>query len=144
MLHLVGLEQARLGNGDKGREHCTQAVELYGDLGDMGGMADAWHSLGTVHQQLGEHVEAIASFQQSLMLSAELGDLWGQAYCLIAVGDTHDRDGDVPGARETWQQALEMLGDLQHPDADRIRARLHETADLPDGTEQLDPPALTR
>jgi DNA-binding SARP family transcriptional activator len=133
MLHLVGLEQARLGNGEQGREHCTQAVELYGDLGDMGGMADAWHSLGTVHQQLGEHVEAIASFQQSLMLSAELGDLWGQAYCLIAVGDTHDRDGDVAGARETWQQALEMLGDLQHPDADRIRTRLHETADLPDG-----------
>ncbi len=135
MLHLVGLEQARLGNGAEGREHCTQAVELYGDLGDMGGMADAWHSLGTVHQQLGEHVEAIASFQQSLMLSAELGDLWGQAYCLIAVGDTHDRAGDVPGARETWQQALEMLGDLQHPDADRIRTRLHDTADLPDGPD---------
>jgi DNA-binding SARP family transcriptional activator len=151
MLHLVGLEQARLGNGEQGRDHCTQAVELYGDLGDRGGMADAWHSLGTVHQQLGEHVEAIASFQQSLMLSAELGDLWGQAYCLIAVGDTHDRDGDQAGARETWQQALEMLGDLQHPDADRIRARLHETADLPDGmdlldgeTARLEPPALAR
>jgi DNA-binding SARP family transcriptional activator len=151
MLHLVGLEQARLGNGEQGRDHCTQAVELYGDLGDMGGMADAWHSLGTVHQQLGEHVEAIASFQQSLMLSAELGDLWGQAYCLIAVGDTHDNDGDLAGARETWQQALEMLGDLQHPDADRIRARLHDTADLPDGTDLLDgesarlePPALAR
>jgi len=151
MLHLVGLEQARLGNGEQGRDHCTQAVELYGDLGDMGGMADAWHSLGTVHQQLGEHVDAIASFQQSLMLSAELGDLWGQAYCLIAVGDTHDSAGDLAGARETWQQALEMLGDLQHPDADRIRARLHETADLPDGPDLLDgeparlePSALTR
>jgi DNA-binding SARP family transcriptional activator len=151
MLHLVGLEQARLGNGEQGRDHCTQAVELYSDLGDMGGMADAWHSLGTVHQQLGEHVDAIASFQQSLMLSAELGDLWGQAYCLIAVGDTHDSEGDLAGARETWQQALEMLGDLQHPDADRIRARLHETADLPDDPDLLDgeparlePPALTR
>src|SRR6202044_1748820 len=130
MLHLVGLEQVRLGNGPEGREHCTQAVELYGDLGDMGGMADAWHSLGTVHQQLGEHVEAIASFQQSLMLSAELGDLWGQAYCLIAVGDTYDSAGDVTDARETWQQALEMLGDLQNPDADRVRARRHETAEL--------------
>jgi DNA-binding SARP family transcriptional activator len=138
MLHLVGLEQARLGNGEQGRDQCTQAVELYGDLGDMGGMADAWHSLGTVHRQLGEHVDAIASFQQSLMLSAELGDLWGQAYCLIAVGDTHDTAGDLAGARETWQQALEMLGDLQHPDADRIRARLHETADLPDGPDLLD------
>jgi DNA-binding SARP family transcriptional activator len=151
MLHLVGLEQARLGDAEQGRDRCTEAVELYGDLGDLGGMADAWHSLGTVHQQLGEHVDAIASFQQSLMLSAELGDLWGQAYCLIAVGDTHDNAGDLAGARETWQQALEMLGDLQHPDADRIRARLHETADLPDGPDlpdgepaRLEPSALAR
>jgi DNA-binding SARP family transcriptional activator len=144
MLHLVGLELARLGEAEQGREHCTSAVELYGDLGDMGGMADAWHSLGTVHQQLGEPVEAIASFQQSLMLSAELGDLWGQAYCLIAVGDTYDSAGDLADARETWQQALEMLGDLQHPDADRIRARLHETADLQDGVVQLTPSVLAR
>jgi DNA-binding SARP family transcriptional activator len=144
MLHLVGLELARLGAAEQGREHCTSAVELYGDLGDMGGMADAWHSLGTVHQQLGEPVEAIASFQQSLMLSAELGDLWGQAYCLIAVGDTYDGAGDLADARETWQQALEMLGDLQHPDADRIRARLHETAELQDGVVQLEPSVLAR
>ncbi len=143
MLHLVGLQLARTGSAEQGRDHCTQAVELYGELGDLGGMADAWHSLGTVHQQLGEYVEGIACFQQALMLSAELGDLWGQAYCLIHVGDTHDLAGDVLGARETWQQALEMLGDLQHPDADRIRTRLHETADLPDGADELDISALT-
>jgi DNA-binding SARP family transcriptional activator len=133
MLHLVGLELARLGRVEQGRDHCTQAVELYGELGDPGGLADAWHSLGTVHQQLGENDEAIACFQQALMLSAELSDLWGQAYCLIHVGDTHDAAGDLHAARETWQQALEMLGDLQHPDADRIRGRLHETAELADG-----------
>jgi DNA-binding SARP family transcriptional activator len=144
MLHLVGLELARLGSAERGRDHCTQAVELYGELGDPGGLADAWHSLGTVHQQLGEYVEAIACFQQALMLSAELGDLWGQAYCLIHVGDTHDAAGDLQAARETWQQALEMLGDLQHPDADRIRARLHETADLADGPAELTDSALTR
>ncbi len=142
MLHLVGLELARLGSGEQGRDHCTQAVELYGELGDNGGLADAWHSLGTVHQRLGEYVEAIACFQQALMLSAELGDLWGQAYCLINVGDTHDEAGDVVAARETWQQALEMLGDLQHPDADRIRARLHDTADSTDGLDARDSSAL--
>jgi DNA-binding SARP family transcriptional activator len=142
MLHLVGLELARLGSGEQGRDHCTQAVELYGELGDNGGLADAWHSLGTVHQRLGEYVEAIACFQQALMLSAELGDLWGQAYCLINVGDTHDEAGDVTAARETWQQALEMLGDLQHPDADRIRARLHDTADINGSVDERDSSAL--
>ena len=142
MLHLVGLELARLGSGEQGRDHCTQAVELYGELGDHGGLADAWHSLGAVHQRLGEFVEAIACFQQALMLSAELGDLWGQAYCLINVGDTHDEAGDVSAARETWQQALEMLGDLQHPDADRIRARLHDTADVVGRLDERDSSAL--
>ncbi len=144
MLHLVGLELARLGSAEQGREHCSQAVELYGELGDLGGLADAWHSLGTVHRQLSEHVEAIACYQQSLMLSAELGDLWAQAYCLIHVGDTHEAAGDLAGARETWQQALEMLGDLQHPDADRIRTRLHETGDIPDGDPAVDRPVLAR
>jgi DNA-binding SARP family transcriptional activator len=144
MLHLVGLELARLGSGEQGRDHCTEAVELYGELGDNGGLADAWHSLGTVHQKMGEYVEAIACFQQALMLTAELGDLWGQAYCLINVGDTHDEAGDVVAARETWQQALEMLGDLQHPDADRVRARLHDTADLTDSPDERDSSALVR
>jgi hypothetical protein len=72
------------------------------------------------------------------MHSAELGDLWGQAYCLINVGDAHDEAGDLRAARETWQQALEMLGDLQHPDADRVRARLHDTADLADSMDERD------
>jgi DNA-binding SARP family transcriptional activator len=142
MLHLVGLELARLGSGEQGRDHCTQAVELYSELGDSGGLADAWHSLGTVHQRLGEYVEAIACFQQALMLSAELGDLWGQAYCLINVGDSHDGAGELAAARETWQQALEMLGDLQHPDADRIRARLHDTADIADSIDEAGSTAL--
>jgi DNA-binding SARP family transcriptional activator/tetratricopeptide (TPR) repeat protein len=128
MLHLVGLELGQLGNPELGREHCMQAVELYGELDDPGGLADAWHSLGTLHKQLGEHPDAIACFQQSLMLSATLGDRWGQAYCLIYVGDTHDAAGDLLAAREAWQHAIDMLGDLRHPDTDRIRARLRETA----------------
>ncbi len=128
MLHLVGLELGQLGSTELGREHCMQAVELYGELDDPGGLADAWHSLGTLHKKLGEYADAIACFQQSLMLSAKLGDRWGLAYCLIYVGDTHDAAGDLVAAREAWQQAIGMLGDLQHPDTDRIRARLRETA----------------
>ena len=131
MLHLVGLELGQLGSAELGRQHCMQAVELYGELDDLGGLADAWHSLGTLHKQLGEHADAIACFQQSLMLSARLGDRWGQAYCLIYAGDAHDEAGDLQAARETWQQAIDILGDLQHPDADRIRARLRETARRP-------------
>lgn len=45
-------------------------------------------------------------------------------------------------ARETWQQALEMLGDLQHPDADRVRARLHDTAAMNVGPVQRGSSAL--
>ncbi len=131
MLHLVGLELGQLGSAGLGREHCMQAVELYGELDDLGGLADAWHSLGTLHKQLDEYADAIACFQQSLMLSARLGDRWGQAYCLIYAGDAHDEAGDLQAARETWQQAVDMLGDLQHPDADRIRARLRDTAGVP-------------
>ncbi len=141
VLHLVGLELAQTGETGAGQEHCTEAVELYGELGDLGGLADAWRSLGTLHRQAAEHDEAVACFQQSLMLSAELGDRLGQASSLICAGDTHDDAGEFPAARETWQQAIELLGSAQHPDSDRVKARLAETAETAETAEMAEPAA---
>jgi DNA-binding SARP family transcriptional activator len=137
VLHLVGLELARTGKAGAGREHCTEAVELYGELGDAGGLAAAWRSLGALHRQAGEHDEAIACFQQSLMLSAELGDRYGQASCMICAADAHDDAGDLLAAREIWQQAIELLGGAQHPDTDRVLARLHASAAAAPGQSAL-------
>jgi DNA-binding SARP family transcriptional activator len=137
-LHLTGLAFARLGNAEQGRDRCWEAVELYRDLGDQGGLADAWHSLASVHYQLGEHDAAAAGYQQAISTYAALGDRWGQAYCLINLGDTYDAAEDEPGARQAWAAALEIIGDVRHPDADRVRARLaQERADKP-GVEQAD------
>jgi hypothetical protein len=32
--------------------------------------------------------------------------------------------GDLPQARQAWQQALAIFEDLQHPDAEKVRAKL--------------------
>jgi hypothetical protein len=51
-----------------------------------------------------------------------------EADTLTHLGDTRHAAGELAQAREDWQQALTILEDLQHPDADQVRAKL-ATAD---------------
>jgi transcriptional regulator with XRE-family HTH domain len=39
-------------------------------------------------------------------------------------GDTEPLPWPRPRAREAWQQALAIFDDIQHPDADQVRAKL--------------------
>ena len=49
------------------------------------------------------------------------------AETLVYVGDAHRADGNLPAARQAWTQALAILDDMHHPDAERLRAKLHQT-----------------
>jgi hypothetical protein len=42
---------------------------------------------------------------------------WPKGWELLAAGE-------LARARDAWQQALAILEDLQHPDADQVRAKL--------------------
>jgi len=39
-------------------------------------------------------------------------------------GDTYFDAGNPQAARDAWQQALAILDDLEHPEADQLRAKL--------------------
>ena len=58
--------------------------------------------------------------------SADLGELFGQADTLTRLGDTRAAAEDLPTALDAWQLALDILADLHHPDADQVRAKLHQ------------------
>jgi hypothetical protein len=45
---------------------------------------------------------------------------------LVHLGDTHDASGDTDAARDCWRAALAILTDLDYPDAEQVRARLHK------------------
>jgi hypothetical protein len=43
---------------------------------------------------------------------------------LVHLGDAYHAAGQLPQARQAWREALAILEDLNHSDADQVRARL--------------------
>ena len=52
-----------------------------------------------------------------------------EADALTRLGDTRHAADELAQARQAWQQALAILEDLQHRDADQVRAKLASTND---------------
>jgi hypothetical protein len=63
---------------------------------------------------------------------AQTASCWARASSAIAWASSesvgHDRCA-CASVRAVWQQALAILEDLQHPDADQVRAKLASTDD---------------
>ena len=123
-LNSVGWMYTRLGDHRQALRYCGQAADLLHDVGNREGEASTLDSLGYAHQQLGNHAESVTWFQRAVDLYGEIGHRWGYAETLGRLGDAHQAAGDLGKARTTWEEALAVLDDLNHPDADQIRAKL--------------------
>ena len=123
-LNSVGWFHVVLGNHEEARRYCLQALDLFLDLGSREGVANALDSLGYAHQQTGDLAEASVCYRRALDLHRELGGRWGAAETLGHLGDTCHAAGNLAEAHAAWREALEILTDLQHPDAEQIRAKL--------------------
>ena len=55
---------------------------------------------------------------------AELGDRHLEAMARTHLGDTHHAAGDARAARDAWQNALAVLGEVDHPAAQKVRAKI--------------------
>jgi tetratricopeptide (TPR) repeat protein len=113
-----------LGDHQQTRAFCQQALALSAEVGHRGVEGYAWDSLGYAEHYLGNLDEAAACYQRALRLSQENGDRFFEATVLTHLGDTRHAAGELPQARQAWQQALAMFEDMQHPDADQVRAKL--------------------
>ncbi len=122
----IGWCYAQLGDYERALESCRKALSLYRDLSSQHGQASTWNSIGYAHHQLGEYAEAASCHQESASLFGRFGDRPGQALALTHLGDAHLAAYSKELAREAWQQALEILGDLHHPDAESVRAKLRQ------------------
>jgi DNA-binding SARP family transcriptional activator/tetratricopeptide (TPR) repeat protein len=124
--NVVGWQQARVGDYRQARPFCQQAVKLSRETGERLTEAAAWDSLGYAERHLGNFAEAVACYQRALSIFREFGDLREQATTLIYLGDTQHAAEAHARARDAWQQALAILENLQHPEADQVRAKLAE------------------
>jgi DNA-binding SARP family transcriptional activator/Flp pilus assembly protein TadD len=123
-LNGVGFACAQLGDYRQALTDCTRALRLVRELGDREGEAGTWDSLGYVYRGLGDHAQAARCYQQAIDLSRVLGDRYFEADSLVNLGDTHHAAGDHDQARRAWRRALVILDELDHPDADPLRAKL--------------------
>jgi tetratricopeptide (TPR) repeat protein len=128
-LNAIGWCHAMAGHHTLALDYCQQAVDLQRELGDKLCESGTWDSLGYVHHHLGQYAEAIACYRRALEFCREVGHRRNQAEILDHLAETQQVSGDAAGARESWRQALALLNDLDHPDTDRIRARLTAPAD---------------
>lgn len=100
------------------------ALELFQDMSDPYGEASAWDNMGSAYRHLGEHARALVCFDRALRLCQDAADRYGASVILTHLGDTHRQLEDFAAARDTWNAALDILDDLGHLDAVRLRERL--------------------
>jgi tetratricopeptide (TPR) repeat protein/transcriptional regulator with XRE-family HTH domain len=127
-LNSVGWCHGLLGDYQQAREFCRQALALCAETDDRWLEGHAWDSLGYAEHHLGNLAEAAACYQRALSRHREAGDRFFEAQTLAHLGGTRHAAGEQDQAWHAWRQALAILDDLQHPDADQVRARLAGTA----------------
>ncbi|MER7673169.1 tetratricopeptide repeat protein [Kitasatospora sp. NPDC096128] len=124
-LNSIGWYLAQQGELREALPHCRRGLELAREVGNLPGQSSIWDSIGFIHHQLGEYHEALPAYRESLSLRRAIGDYFLQADIHTHLGDTHLALGDADSARADWTRGLAILEDLQHRDADAVRARLH-------------------
>jgi DNA-binding SARP family transcriptional activator/tetratricopeptide (TPR) repeat protein len=123
-LNAIGWYRIQLGDHRRALTYCQRALELFRVAGHVAGQAGTLDSLGYAHHHLGDHSKAIACYQLAIDLYRELGDRYHEADTLTHLGDSHDAAGRRGDAVRTWRRALAILEELDHVDADQVRAKL--------------------
>ncbi len=138
-LNEIGWCHDLLGEYEQALTFCLPALGLSRELGDQYIEASTLDSIGYAYHHLGRHAEAITHYQLALRLRRVAVYRYSEANTLTHLGDTQHAVGDQAAARDAWHHALDILDDLQHPDADAIRAKLQDLAPQP-SRQALVPP----
>ena len=120
----VGFAHAMLGNHDQAIRYCESALAAMRDVGEQRWEGAIWDSLGYAHHQRGDYAEAIACYERAIALSRDLADRFNEADSLSSLGDVYYSAGNTGAAHAAWSQALRIFGEIDHPDRDKIRAKL--------------------
>jgi DNA-binding SARP family transcriptional activator len=123
-LNHVGWDLAKLGCYQQALSYSRRAVALSQQLDNRQLLPHALDSLAYVYWHLGRLAEAVGCYRRAVELFGETGERYRMARSLGCAGDAHHSDANLSAARQAWTQALAILDELNHPDADGIRAKL--------------------
>jgi tetratricopeptide (TPR) repeat protein len=137
VLTSIGWFHSLSGDHEQALRYGRQALDLQEAIDDRYGQAETRTRLGYAHRHLGHHAQAITCYQAATALYREVNDRYQEAVTSDALGDIHHAGGDTVSAGAAWQHALTILDQLDHIDADQVRAKLEELAD----PDERHPPA---
>jgi len=129
LLNAVGWCYGLLGDYQQARAFCRRSLALCAETGQRRLEGAVWDSLGYAEHQLGNLAEAAACYERALSLKREAGEVLMEAAILTHLADARHAAGEPAEARLAWQQALAILEELNHPDADQVRAKLASASD---------------
>jgi tetratricopeptide (TPR) repeat protein len=124
MLNNISYVHALRGDCQRARAFCEQSLALAAKFRSPHLEYATWDTLGYIELQLGDFARAIEYFESALGLCRDHGDRLFEGAILNHIGDVRHAAAELPQARQAWQQALAIYDDIQHPDADKIRAKL--------------------
>jgi DNA-binding SARP family transcriptional activator len=120
----VGYCHAKTGNYSQAIRYCGQALARSKAAGERAWESASWDSLGYVYHKLGDHRRSVTCYERSLGLAREVADRFNEAGILDRLGDVHASAGDQDAARWAWMQSLRTFDAIDHPEGDRVRAKV--------------------
>ncbi len=112
ILNNLGHTFRLLGKANEGIEYCEQSVEIFSQLDDFRGKAEAIYTLGYLRRSLGQWTQSIASFEECLSLFEKLKDSVGKAGALDGLGQVYTKQDDFERAKQALEDSLKLKDDL--------------------------------
>jgi transcriptional regulator with XRE-family HTH domain/tetratricopeptide (TPR) repeat protein len=128
-LNEIGWYHLMLGSYEQGLAACQDAIESnrYADEPYLRYLkASTLDSIGYAQHHLGHYSDAVASYQEAFRMAQSVEKDRLQATILDHLGDTYLVAAGASAARDAWEQALAILGDLPHPCAGNILAKIRD------------------
>ncbi|MFC9688209.1 BTAD domain-containing putative transcriptional regulator [Kribbella sp. NPDC056951] len=120
-LETISWYLARLGRLDDATTYARAALRFADELGDGKSAAGVHATLGYLSQRDRRHDEAARAYQHAVQLSRRHGDRPYLANALQSLGEVH---ADLGAARAAKAEALRIFEELDHPQAESLRAEL--------------------
>jgi tetratricopeptide (TPR) repeat protein len=130
-LNSVGWVHLLLGRYQPGLAYCERAFELARKTdGPYVRYLQVYtlDSIGYAHHLLGHYAVAVARYRQALRAHPVEGETGVMAIVLDHLGDSYEADGARADALRAWDRAVSIFEDMQHPAADRIRAKISDAS----------------
>jgi tetratricopeptide (TPR) repeat protein len=123
----LGLIYAYLGEHGLALENANAAVTMIAGTTEFR-YANTVEMLGHVLLLTGHHAAASDRLSEAASLMRQYGHRYNEACCTLGLGDAFNAAGDSYAAQAAWRRGLDLLGDMHHPDAARVRALLDRAA----------------